>query len=499
MAENSMNRQQAKRNINYQAWPVNSFKRPYFLSGGTMNKSSKTAYLKKCLGLFVTFSFYTHFSFASAVKAVPTQLSADEKKLTQWVDDHQDEILSTLEQHVNINTGTLNKEGLDKYRAMLAAELTNMGFTTQTHPGKKIKVVSCGDREIEFASHVSGVRGSNPNRRIFLNGHMDTVFAKDNAFQKMTTDPITGKIHGPGVIDMKGGIVAMMFALRRLNELGRLDNAELYVLFNSDEEMGSLSSNQLVKDFAKKAQIGLIFEGSPEYKMTRLRKGLGQARIKITGRASHAGAKHEDGVSANIEMAHNVLEVEKLTNYDDKVTVNVGVMNGGVKRNAIPECADAYIDLRYPDNVKGEALKKAVLEVADTKFSNLPSDANFKEEYPDLPKTDSWAILHRPAKGPHPVTDKMLSLYMGVSNSVEKISGGYIGTKDSGGGTDGSIAQSVGIPTIDSMGPSGGRSHSIEEYTSVNDMIERTKTIVVFLDRMFNSPQKDFDTMIESE
>ena len=133
-----------------------------------------------------------------------------------------------------------------------------------------------------------------------------------------------GIVRGPGVFDMKGGLVVMLFALKALDEFGLLENKTISVLLNSDEEVGSLSSRKYLENEAPRHDYGLVFEGSVGNNQIRQRKGLGQARFVVHGRASHAGAAHQDGRSAIRELAYKIIEIEEMTDYESGLTVNVG-------------------------------------------------------------------------------------------------------------------------------------------------------------------------------
>lgn len=414
----------------------------------------------------------SNVAFAQDLEPIETVLSEQEVLLIEWVEQRKDKILQELQTHVEMNTGTANIAGLDAYRDKLSSDLTSLGFKAERHSSKPISVLSCDGGEVLIADHLVAKRTGNSNNRILLNGHMDTVFSEDDDFQtlKILED---GTLKGPGVADMKGGIVIMLNALRALDDQGLLDQANLTVLFNSDEEIGSLGSRPLIETLAKQHDIGLVFEGSHKNLVTRARKGLGQARLKITGRESHAGGAHEQGVSANLELAHKVVAIEQLTDYQAKVTVNTGVMAGGEKRNTIPGCADAYIDMRFPTIDHGQALKRKITEIAAEKTISNPN-------YPSLPTIESWAVLHRPVKAQHPEVDSLISLAMGLSLLIGEP---IVGTRYSGGGTDGSIAQGAGLPTMDSMGIDGLGAHSSREQASVQSLIARTKLAAVMLAR----------------
>ena len=424
----------------------------------------------------ITTSLLINSAFANKeVVASEVSLSPQEIQLTSWVDQRQVVMIDELASHVNINTGTANIDGINTYRDLLEQNLIDLGFKTEQHSSDSIPVLNCSGGEHQIANHLVATRKGSSKRRILINGHLDTVFSKGDDFQTLEIAQ-DGTLKGPGVADMKGGMVIMLNSLRALDSIGLLEEATITVLLNSDEEIGSLGSRSLIETLAKQHDIGFVFEGSYNNMATRARKGLGQARIKIIGRESHAGAAHEDGVSANLELAHKVIEIEKLTDYSRNTTVNVGVMAGGEKRNTISGCADAYIDMRFPSQQDGEKLKTNILDIASNTVTNNPN-------YPELPIIESWAVLHRPVKQQNDQVDNLIAEAMGLSKLIgEPITG----TRYSGGGTDGSIAQAVGLPTIDSFGMDGLGAHSSREQSSVKTLMARTKLAAVMLARQID-------------
>lgn len=415
------------------------------------------------------------FFIASSSLAQEVVLSDQEQKLLAWVDQRQDEILNELKTHVEINTGTANIAGLNQYRERLSNDLDALGFKTQTHSSSDIDVLSCQGGSIQIADHLVAKRSGSKKNRVLINGHMDTVFSKDDEFQTLKIED-NGVLKGPGVADMKGGVVIMINALRALHAQGLLDDTNLTVLFNSDEEIGSLGSRALIEELAKQHDVGLVFEGTYNNLATRARKGLGQARLRVTGRESHAGGAHEDGVSASLELAHKVIAVEQLTDYQKKVTVNTGVLSGGEKRNTVPGCADAYIDMRFPSLEAGQKLEQNINEIASKVVIK-------NAKYPELPKVESWTVLHRPVKPENAKVDEIIAEAMALSAVIgEPITG----TRYSGGGTDGSIAQGAGLPTMDSLGIDGKGAHSSREESTVQSLIARTKLAAVMLARQLH-------------
>ncbi len=404
-------------------------------------------------------------------------LSEAEQQMVDWVDQRSDAILSELKQHVEMNTGTANIGGLDRYRDLLDQELKALGFATRRHQSDSFDVLSCAAERVQIADHlVAEIKTGGDKKRVLLNGHMDTVFSKDDEFQALTILD-SGVLKGPGVADMKGGIVVMLNALRALKSLGLLEQVNATVLFNSDEEIGSLGSRPLIESLAAEHDIGLIYEGTYNQLMTHSRKGLGQARLKVTGRESHAGGAHEQGVSASLELAHKIVALEELTDYSRQVTVNTGVMRGGEKRNTVPGCADAYVDLRFPAQADGDQLISDIKEIASKAATANP-------KFPDLPTIEAWAISHRPVKARNDVVDALIDEAISLSALVgEPIKG----TRFSGGGTDGSIAQAVGLATVDSLGLDGKGAHSSREESTVESLIARTKLAAIMLARQLHA------------
>ena len=429
------------------------------------------------IGLLSLLLVFVAGAGASEIKLRDTRLTPAEIKIVDWISARETEMLAELKTHVEINTGTANIEGLNRYRKILQQNLDELGFVTSEHSSKALEVLTCQGGTQEIAKHLLGKRRGSSKSRILLNGHMDTVFSKHDEFQTLIIEK-SGWLKGPGVADMKGGLVVMVNALRALHHAGLLQQANLTVLINSDEEIGSLGSRALIEKLAVQHDIGLVFEGSYDNLVTRERKGLGQVRLKITGREAHAGGAHDDGVSANLELAHKIIEIEKLTDYARKTTVNVGVINGGEKRNTVPGCADAYIDLRYPTRKAGDQLKKNILSVVNNSSTSYA-------RYPGLPKIESWAVLHRPVKPQNGQVDALIAQAMALSKVIgEPIEG----TRYSGGGTDGSITQNMGLPTMDSLGMDGGGAHSSREQSSVQSLMARTKLAAIMIARLISQP-----------
>ena len=279
-------------------------------------------------------------------------------------------------------------------------------------------------------------------------------------------------MYGPGVADMHGGLVVMLYALKALNEFGELDDKHITILLNSDEEIGSLSSRNYIEEQAQAHDWGLVYESSGTNNLTRVRKGLGQARFVVNGIASHAGGAHEQGRSAIKELAYKIVEIENMTDYETGVTVNVGIVNGGEARNTVSPCAEALVDLRYPEMEQGVAAQQKFEEIANSVYS-YPIDSGEIT-------TDRWINLHRPPKIPTVESDYLLE----KARAIGRLLGQELGVTDSGGGTDGSLTQAAGLPTLDSLGVAGTGAHSNREEARVSSLVERAQLSAVLIRRL---------------
>ena len=406
---------------------------------------------------------------------VESALSTQEREIVSWIADQEDDMVALLERLTNINTGTLNKAGVAEVVGLLNTELLQLGFDSRTLAGDVIEMPSCPGSEytIDVADHLLATK-SGEGKRMLMIGHVDTVFPVDSPFQTFSRDGDTA--YGPGVSDMKGGLVVMLYALKALNHFGELEDKAISILLNSDEEIGSLSSRKYVEQQAALHDFGLVYESSGNNRLTRARKGLGQARFVVSGRASHAGGAHQQGRSAIKELAYKIVQIENMTDYESGVTVNVGVINGGEARNTIAPCAEALVDLRYPEPQQGLDAVKRWEEIFGSVYS-YPVDSG------EL-STNSWTSLHRPPKIPTEESDALLNKTIAIG----RLLGQEFTVTDSGGGTDGSLTQAAGLPTLDSLGSDGTGAHSKREQGRISSLVERAQLSVVLIGRLAKQP-----------
>ncbi len=381
-------------------------------------------------------------------------------------------MVETLRAWVDRNTGTWNGTGLRAFASMLVSELDSLGFEVTTEPGGVLDLPGrAGARTgpIVVAHRAQRLRIA-PGPKLLLIGHMDTVFEPDSPFQRFEIDPQTeDRASGPGVIDMKGGIVVLLETLRALHHSGDLNRTAVTVLLDSDEEIGSLGSRDRIEELARTVDYGFVFEPARRSgALVRSRRGLGQFHLDVRGIASHAGGAHEKGRSAIRELSEKVVRIEKLTDYARGVTVNVGTFDGGTKRNIVPEHAEAWVDIRYDDVEIGNETRAKIEEIAHS-------------TYVDGTKTTLWGVFHRPPKAETPETRALLALYDRVATDLDLE---VPPAEHAGGGTDGSLTAAQGLPTLDSMGPVGGGAHTDEEFIVLSSLPERSAAAAILLHRL---------------
>lgn len=432
-----------------------------------MNKNYLSKHFQALMFLLACFSIVQ----LNAAEEVEPALSSDELELMSWLDGQEDNMVALLERITNINSGSLNKEGVDAVAEIFSAELQDLGFSIDSLPGEFVEMPSCpgSDYSIDVSDHILAKK-TGQGKRLLLMGHLDTVFPTTSPFQTFRREG--DKIFGPGVADMQGGLVVMLYALKALDEAGELSDKAISILLNSDEEVGSLTSRKFLEEQALVHDYGLVYESSSNDSLVRTRKGLGQARFVVTGKSAHAGGAHRQGRSAIKELAYKIVEIEAMTDYETGVTVNVGVISGGEARNTISPCAEAFVDLRYPRPEQGV---QAVAQFEEI-FGNVYS---YSVDTPEL-SSESWTNLHRPPKIATPESDHLLNKTI----SLGKLMGQDLGVYDSGGGTDGSLTQAVGLPTLDSLGIDGTDAHTDRENARLSSLVERAKLSAVLIRRL---------------
>jgi glutamate carboxypeptidase len=356
---------------------------------------------------------------------------------------------------VNIDSGSYNKEGVDAVGRAFEEWFEAEGIPTDRVPHGEF-----GDC---IRAHVSGGEG---NRPVLLMGHRDTVFPDGEAERRPFR--IEGDIaYGPGVADMKAGLVMNAFVLAAFKRFGG-SPYPLIGLYTSDEEIASPSSRPVIEDEARNARV--VFNAEPGRESGNAvigRKGASFFKIKITGTPAHSGVQHEKGISAIGELAAKITELHKLTDYDIGTTVNVGIVNGGNAVNMVAPNAEAQVDVRFKTMESRDAVWERITEILETAY--VPgTETEITESRGFLPLTQS------------PESRQMFDVYTAAGADI----GLTIGGEFTGGSADSGFTAQVGAPTVCGTGPVGGRAHTPEEFMRLDTMVPRAKTVALAIMRL---------------
>ncbi|OLQ75262.1 peptidase M20 [Photobacterium proteolyticum] len=367
------------------------------------------------------------------------------------------EYLEELRPLINVDCGTLTTEGIEVIAQQMANKYLDMGWY--------VKRVDCG-----IAGTGLEVRNKPDSDSIdvMLIGHMDTVFPVGTvAARPMTVDE--KRAYGPGVSDMKSGLLNVVYALRDMDK-STLDKLSICICMNPDEEIGSLHSETWLKSVAVNAKHVLVAEAArADGSLVKARKGMARYRLTFSGKAAHAGNDPQSGRSAITEMANWILGINALTNFESGTTLNVGVVKGGAGANIVPDHAEAVVDVRFWDND----------EYAD-------ADAKIRA-MAEKPFVDGVAITidreaHKPSMVPSEKTEALMAL---VEESGKEL-GIDIKWQEVGGGSDANLTAVLGIPTLDGLGPAGAGFHSADEYLELDTIEPRIQLLKRVLIKLAN-------------
>jgi glutamate carboxypeptidase len=354
---------------------------------------------------------------------------------------------------VNCDSGTFDKREVDRVGSILAEAINGLGFTTERVPQE------------QFGDHLIARKPGRGDQRLLFIGHFDTVFPRGTAAARpftITDDRATG----PGVYDMKSGLVVLLAALTALRDAGAQvwDDATFTAIFNSDEEVLSPTSTPIIAAEARQAHTVCVLEPArPGGEYTFVRKGAGMFKLTVTGHAAHSGSQHELGRSAIEELAQKITRLHQLTNYAAGTTVNVGVMRGGERPNVVAAHAECEFDLRVLTVDEAERAQRQFREIA--KFQFVPDTTTALTGQMRLP--------------PLPRQRRNELLFSWVQEAGRKLG---LDLKDivSGGGSDGNTAGQF-APLIDGMGARGDGAHSDREFIVLSSLAERAQVLALFL------------------
>ena len=360
--------------------------------------------------------------------------------------------LADLERLVNIDCGSYTPAGVDEVGRFVAGFLSDIGADVEARPDPAGRLGS---------TIVGTLRGTaSPGARLLLIGHMDTVFDPGTVAERPFAIA-DGVATGPGVTDMKSGLLAGLYAIRALARRGPLPFERLTFVANPDEEIGSPTSSPHIRDFAADADVCLVLEcARANGDIVSSRKGILDARITIHGRAAHAGVEPEKGRSAIVAAADLVERLHGLNGRWPGVTVNVGVIGGGTRPNVVAERCSLEVDVR--------AVRREDLEAAEAAIAALLTE---------LIVPDTTAVLEQMARWwPMEKLERSGRLVDHAVALAERLGFGVRDTA-TGGASDANTTAGLGVPSLDGLGPIGGNDHSPAEYLDVASIVPRTALV----------------------
>ena len=362
---------------------------------------------------------------------------------------------SLLKRLVETESPSHLKAAVDRVGAIVAGEMRLLGAQVEIIPNQET-----GDHVLAHFSPSDSTLSLPPSAPILLLCHMDTVFPL-GTIEKFPYREGEGKIVGPGTLDMKAGIVIALAAIEEAIRSGL--KRPVTLLCTSDEEIGSMTSRQHIERLAKEAALVLVLEGGlVDGALKTWRKGVGEFWVRTKGRAAHSGGDHEKGLNDIEEMAHQVIAIQKLTDYSKQTTLNVGVIQGGTVSNVVPEEAVVQVDVRVMQPGEWDRL--------EVEMSNLQ------------PVLDGTSIaisggLNRP---PMPFDETMKATFDKARSIAAQI-GMELKAGGTGGASDANFVAPLGIPVLDGLGAVGEGYHSEREYIFANSLDERTKLVAALL------------------
>ena len=388
-----------------------------------------------------------------------TQSAGDDA--ARWLDEQAKAMETALAELVEINSFTENVEGGRKVGTMLEELYPIDGLTSRRVPSTKF-----ADHRVMSSAPSTASASTATSAPIALVGHLDTVFPP-GLFEGYKRDGDLAR--GPGVLDMKGGLVVVAWALKALAASGTLAALPgVRVVIVADEEVGSPEGQKIITDAIQGARGALVFEaGRKNDLVITRRKGTGAVTVVAHGKAAHAGNAHREGANALWALARLVDRAQGLTDYARGVTVNVGKVTGGTSKNTVPDRAEALIDIRFETRADGEALVAALRQAADECAASVQGTRiEIEGGIARLPleRTEASARL------------------METYGEAARAAG--LGSGEAaliGGGSDASTAHAIGIAAIDGLGPRGIGFHTKDEQIEVRTLVQKAQALARFL------------------
>lgn len=383
--------------------------------------------------------------------------SEREQQILQWLDGQREAMTDLLRDLVNIDSGSYNKAGVDAVGKVIETHLQENDIASERVPH---------DRFGDCIRAVVSAAPGGTNRHVLLMGHRDTVFPDGTVAERPFR--VDGDVaYGPGVSDMKSGLVLNTFVLEAFKRFGGAP-CPLVGLYTSDEEIASPSSRPVIEREARNARA--VFNAEPGRQsgnVVKQRKGATFFSFEITGKPAHSGARPQDGVSAIEELARKISELHALNDYEKGVSVNVGLIKGGSSVNTVAPYASAEVDVRFVTNEQRDEVWGRIEEILG-RGHLAGTVTRVVEQRGFLPLN------------PDAESQRVFESYAAVAAEL----GYHVEGEFTGGSADSGFTANVGAPTLCATGPTGGGAHSPDEYCNLDTLVPRAKAVALTILRL---------------
>jgi glutamate carboxypeptidase len=379
-----------------------------------------------------------------AKKTATPELPNEWKERLSFCERSQDRMVATICELVEIESPSDDKQAVDRVAQVLAAKFKALGGRAQFHRSDEF-----GDSlQVDFA-------GTSNAAPVLLLGHYDTVYPM-GTLANMPCKVESGKLRGPGVVDMKSGIALMLYAIEALQSWHGSLPRPVTVFLVSDEEVGSHSSRKITEALAKKSAGVLVLEPAAGLRgsVKTARKGVGEYKLSVKGIAAHAGLDPGKGHSAILELARQIAAIAKFNNLKQGITMNPGVITGGTRSNVVAAEASVVIDVRIKQVKQASAIDRKLRAIK-------PFDKRCKIEI-------SGGINRMPMER----TTGVAALYAKAQEIAKQVKW-KLNEAAVGGGSDGNFTAGMGIPTLDGMGGVGEGAHAVHEHIVISELPRR--------------------------
>jgi glutamate carboxypeptidase len=370
-------------------------------------------------------------------------------------------LLRCLRQAVEIESPSHSKPGVDRMAHFFAHEFQRDGGRVRLLPYRTAGSAVVAEFWHGAQRSLDPRSSEKQSKPVLVLGHLDTVW-DIGTLRRMPFRILRGRAYGPGILDMKSGIVCGLWAVRALRAARMTPSAPIRFFLNSDEETGSHAFRREIEREARSARAVLVLEpAAARGALKTSRKGVGEFQIMVRGRSSHAGISPESGVNAIVELTRQILRFEKLSRPRSGLTLNAGVIEGGTRPNVVPEFARAQVDVRIPRLRDAKVIERKVF--------------GLKPVHPEA-RLEITGGINRP-----PMERMMAAGLWRLAAGLGRELGMELEEASTGGGSDGNFTAALGIPTLDGLGGVGDGAHARDEHVIIKELPRRAALLAALL------------------